>query len=143
MCVYVNKYECLFMYIVPAPHIKITVFGYETLKNDTLENISIGDPLTLDCTVSTVRGISSQADVSIIWSTGNEIIRRAVNVMADVKNYSTIYTDSLEIASLSATDNGRAYVCTVLINSSQVLFNVDVLTLIFPGELTVSEIQYS
>ena len=34
-----------------------------------------------------------------------------LNVTANIINYSTIYTDSFEISSLSAIDNGREYQC--------------------------------
>ena len=136
---YIYMYICVHMFIliVPTPDIQISVFGYETLGNETLRNVTIGDPLTLDCTVTAVRGISSSVDIIIGWSTRSRILRRVNNVMGVVKDDSMIYTDSLEIPSLSAIDNGKDYLCTVLFNSSQVLaFNIDIFTLIFPGEYT-------
>ena len=121
---------------------QITVFNdYKTSEDDeseqfesvVLENVTIGDPLTLDCTVTAVRGISSSVD--IIWTTGGRVVRRVDNITADVeKNDSTIYTDSFEISSLSATDNGREYQCTVVINASQPVNSSDQITLIFLGK---------
>ena len=98
----------------------------------TLENVKIGDPLTLDCTVTAVRGISSSVD--IIWTTGGRVVRRVDNITAYRDNDSTIYSDSFEISSLSAIDNGREYQCTVVINASQPVNNSDQAALIFPGE---------
>ena len=111
---------------------QITNFDNETLGNDTLRNVTIGDPLTLDCTVTAVRGISSLVD--IIWTTGGRIVRRVDNITADIENDSAIYIDSFEISSISAIDNGRQYQCAVVINASQPVYNSDQFTLIFPGE---------
>ena len=99
------------------------------------ETLTIGDPLTLDCIVTAVRGISSSVD--IIWTTRDSLreLRRVDNITADIENDSAIYTDSFEIPSLSAIDNGRAYQCTVWINASPVaLLSRDQITLMFPGE---------
>ena len=126
------------MTLVPIPIVQISVpgnyetsIGNETLGNETLGNVTIGDPLTLDCTVTAVRGISSSVD--IIWTTGGRVVRRVDDITADVENDSAIYTDSFEISSLSAIDNGREYQCTVVINATRSVYNSDQFTLIFPG----------
>ena len=92
----------------------------------------IAEPATLDCTVTAVRGISSSVD--IIWTTGSRKIRRVDNITADMENDSAIYTDSFEISSLSAFNNGREYQCTVAINANQPVYNSDQITLIFAGK---------
>ena len=99
--------------------------------NFPLGNVTIGDPLTLDCTVTAVRGISSSVD--IIWTTGRRVVRRVYNITSDIENGYAIYTDSFEISSLSAIDNGREYQCTVVINANQPVYNSDHITLIFDG----------
>ena len=104
----------------------------ETLGNNTFGNLIIGDPLTLDCTVTAVRGISSSVD--IIWTTGGRLVRRVYNITADIEDDYAIYTDSFEISSLSAIDNGREYQCTVVINAIQPVYGSDQITLMFPGE---------
>ena len=131
------------MYIVPTPLVQVTMFNNatfelnmldnETLENETLSNLTIGDPLTLDCTVTAVRGISSS--VNIIWTTGGRVVRSVNDTMADqdMENDSAIYTDSFEISSLSAIDNGRVYQCTVVINASPQVFSSDQITLNFDG----------
>ena len=111
---------------------QIANFDNETLENDTLRNVTIGDSLTLDCTVTAVRGISSSVD--IIWTTGGRVVRRVDNITADIENDSAIYTDSFEISSISAIDNGREYQCAVVINATQPIYSSDQFTLIFPGE---------
>ena len=131
-------YVCI-LYVVPTPIVQITIFDNETfyfdndtLGNDTFGNLTIGDPLTLDCTVTAVRGISSSVD--IIWTTGGRVVRRVYNITADIENDYAIYTDSFEISSLSAIDNGREYQCTVVINADQPVYSSDYITLIFAGE---------
>ena len=114
------------MLIVPIPVVQIKKLGNNTLGS------MIGDPLTLDCTVTAVRGISSSAD--IIWTTGGRVVRRVDNIIADIVNDYAIYTDSFKTSSLSAIDNGREYQCTVVINASPLVNNSDQFTLIFPGE---------
>ena len=116
---------------VPNPFVKITIFNNEIVGNETLGNVTIGDPLTLDCTVTAVRGISSSVD--IIWTTGGRVVRRVDNITADIENDYAIYTDSFEISSLSAIDNGRVYQCTVVINASQPVTSNQTM-LIFAGE---------
>ena len=118
-------------FIVPTPSVQMTIFDNDTFGNDTFGNLTIGDPLTLDCTVTTVRGISSSVD--IIWTTGGRVVRSVDNITADIENDYAIYTDSFEISSLSAIDNGREYQCTVVINASQPVYNSDHITLIFAG----------
>ena len=102
--------------------------------------MTIGDPLTLDCIVTAVRGISSSVD--IIWSTGGRELRRVDNITADIENDYAIYTDSFEISSLSAIDNGREYQCTVVINARQPVYSSDQIILNFSGTLVYETITY-
>ena len=97
-----------------------------------MSNLTIGDSLTLDCSFTTVRGISSS--VNFIWTTGGIEIRRVDNITADVLNDSAIYTDSFEIPSLSAIDNGRVYYCRVMINATQPVYGSNYFSVAFPGE---------
>ena len=111
----------------------------ETLGNSTFGNLIIGKPLTLECTVTAVRGISSSVD--IIWTTGGREVKRLDNAIADIKHNSAIYTDSFEISSLSAIDIGREYQCTVVINAYQSVDSSDLITLMFPGEYSRKTIK--
>ena len=146
-------YFCVFICIVPTPRVQITIPEYQTFvdyetsgdassgdvssedgesEDNIFANVTIGDPLTLDCTVTAVRGISSLVD--IIWTTGGRVVRKVDNITADVVNNSAIYTDSFVISSLSAIDNGREYQCTVVINATRPIHNSDQITLNFLGK---------
>ena len=145
---YLPMYYTCILFSVPIPRIQITIPEYENFINyetsgdvpsgESGENVSlivtVGDPLPLNCTVTAVRGISSS--VNIIWSTGGSVVRRVDDITADIVNDSAIYTDSFEISSLSAIDNGREYQCTVMINAPQPVFNSDQFVVIFDGEYT-------
>ena len=122
------------IFIVPVPLVQITVLENVTLGTETLRNFTIGDPLTLDCTVTAVRGISSSVD--IIWTTGGSAVRRVDNITVNIENDHAIYTDSFEISSLSVFDNGKEYQCTVVINANQPVDSSDQITIIFPGKYT-------
>ena len=92
--------------IVPTPNVTVT-----------LPNIQmVGQPLTLECSVTTVRGITSRVD--IIWSSdGLELERmEGVNINSTTDN-SVVYTDTYTIPRLSTTDNGTVYQCEVMINT--------------------------
>ena len=102
------------------------------LENEIPINVTIGDPLTLDCTVTAVRGISSSVD--IIWTTGGKTVRRVYNITADIENDYAIYTDSFEISSLSIIDNRKEVSCTTVINAIQQIKNSSQISLIFSGE---------
>ena len=77
---------------------------------------AIDEPLTLQCTATIVRGITSAVD--IIWITGDTQVRRVNNVTASSNiNSTSVYNDSLIIPSLNISDIRSVYQCEVLINS--------------------------
>ena len=143
---YIKYCIFVYLYIVPTPRVQITIPEYQTFvdyetsgdassgdsEDKIFANVTIGDPLTLDCTVTAIRGISSSVD--IIWTTGGRVVRRVDNITADIVNNSANYTDSFEISSLSAIDNGREYQCTVMINATRPIHNSDQITLNFLGK---------
>ena len=102
---------------VPNPVVLVT----------TLDDQVLGDPLTLDCTVITVIGISSAVD--IIWSVDGKTVRIVNDTSATIKNNSAIYNDSLVLPELTVLDNGRTYQCRLLINKSP--------SIIFSGSMTL------
>ena len=130
----------LTIYIVPIPQVQITVLGYEAFGNETLQNVTIGDPLTLVCTVTAanLKDTTNSFEAMFTWSSRSSgevhVLREANNVVGDIRGDSVIYTDSLTISSLSATDNGTDLLCIVFINASRVTFNFDSFTLIFPSK---------
>ena len=102
--------------LVPYPNVQITVSNDIFVDNGTtgqpgygtLRNLTIGDSLTLNRSFTIVRGIFSS--VNFIWYTGGIELRKVDDITADVLNDTAIYTDSVEISSLSAIDSGREYI---------------------------------
>ena len=111
---------CVFaLNTVPSPSVNVS----------TLDTQTVGQSLTLECNVNTVRGTTSRVD--IIWSSDDtdveimegsgdgRILERmeGVNVSSTTDN-SVVYTDTYNISQLSTTDDGREYQCEVVINTS-------------------------
>ena len=77
---------------------------------------TVGQSLTLQCEVTTVRGITSRVD--IVWSSDGTELERMNNVSSTTVDNSLVYTDSYTISQLSTTDDGRVIQCEVVINTS-------------------------
>jgi len=93
-------------YAVPIPTVAVTA----------PETRTVGDPLTLMCNVTAVRGITS--DVVVIWRRDGAEVERTegVNVSYTTAN-SVVYTDTYTILLLRTTDDGGEYQCEVIINT--------------------------
>ena len=99
----------------------------------------VGQPLTLECSVTTVRGITSRVDV--VWSRSGEEIERVaeVNISLSTEN-AEVYSSSYIISLLSTTDDGRVYQCEVVINTSPPVMATDNFTLDVIGLFTIIDI---
>jgi len=88
----------------------------------------VGQSLTLECSVTTVRGITST--VVIIWSSDGTELKRmeGVNVSSTTDN-SVLYTNTYNISQLSTTDDGREYRCEGVISTSPPVLANDSITL--------------
>ena len=75
----------------------------------------MGQPLTLQCEVTTVRGITSRVD--IVWSSNGTELERTDSVSSTTMHNSLVFTDSYNISQLSTTDDGRVIHCEVVINT--------------------------
>ena len=108
--------------IAPTPTVTVTTSNTQLLSQS----------LTLECNVTTVRGITSRVD--IIWSSdGTELQRmEGVNVSSTTDN-SLVYTDTYTIPRLSIADDGREYQCEVVINSSPPVMSNSSVTLDMTG----------
>ena len=95
----------LFNTLVPTPTVSVTNTSTQT----------VGQSLTLQCEVTTVRGINSRVD--IVWSNGTEL-QRMDNVSSATMGDSLLYIDSYTISLLSTTHDGGVYECEAVINSS-------------------------
>ena len=77
----------------------------------------IGQSLSLECSVTTVRGITSRVD--IVWSSDGVEISRTEGVNASLaQRESMMYSAYYTIPQLSTSDDGRVYQCEVVINTS-------------------------
>ena len=92
----------------------------------------VGQSLTLQCEVTTTRGITSRVD--IVWISGDTELQRMNDVSSTTMVNSLVYTDSYTILQLSITDEGRVIQCEVVINSSQSVMASDSITLDVTGE---------
>ena len=83
---------------------------------NALNTQTVDQSLTLQCNVTTVRGITSRVD--IVWRRGGMELQRMSDVSSTTMDNSLVYTDSYTISQLSTTDEGRVIQCEVVINAS-------------------------
>ena len=111
---------CLFL--VPYPVVKINAPSIQLVSK----------PLTLQCKVTTVRGITSRVD--IVWSIHGLELRRTEGIESSlIKNKTVIYMDSYTIPQLGTVDEGRAYQCGIIINQALPIMVNDSITLDVTG----------
>ena len=97
---------------------------------------TVGRSLTLQCKVTTVRGITSRVDIA--WSDNdNTELERMDNVSSTTMGNSLVYTDSYTISQLSTTDDGRTIQCEVVINASPPVMASDSITLNVASKLSL------
>ena len=109
-------------FVVPTPTVRVTA----------LNNQTVGQSLTLQCEVTTVRGITSRVD--IVWSSNGTELERMNDVSSTTMDNSLVYTDSYTISQLSTTDESRMIQCEVVINTSPSVMDSDSITLDVIGE---------
>ena len=98
-----------------------------------LNTQTVGQSLTLQCEVTTVRGITSRVD--IVWSSSDgTVLMRMNGVSSSVKDNSLVYTDSHTITQLNTTDDGRVIQCEVVINRNPPIQDHDNIALDVIGE---------
>ena len=97
-----------------------------------LSNQTVGQPLTLQCEVTSVRGITSRVD--IVWSNNGTVLQRMNNVSSTMMSNSLVYTNSYAISLLNTTDNGTMIQCDGVINVNPMAIAYDVITLDVIGE---------
>ena len=93
----------------------------------------VGQSLTLECSVTTVRGITSRVD--IIWSRdGTEVERMEGVSISSTTGNMVMYTDTYTILQLNITDNRTVYQCEVVINTGPPVMATGSVTLDVMGE---------
>ena len=112
-----------YIIIVPTPTVNVTVST----------NQAAGQPLILNCEVTTVRGITSRVD--ILWLVGgSELETESFNMPTMNTGDMQIYVNSYTIDQLSTNDDGKVYQCKVLINSNPRVIAINDFTLNVTGE---------
>ena len=90
----------------------------------------VGQPITLTCNATTVRGITSR--VGIIWRRdGNNLT--SSDILPTMMDGSLLYTDTYTISSLSTDDDGRDYECRLVLYVSPVIRDSDIITMDVTG----------
>ena len=125
--IHVNKH--IIMYAVPFPAITATAPNTQT----------VGQSLTLQCEVTTVRGITSRVD--IVWSSNGTELNRTDGISSNKINNSLVYTDSYTISQLNTTDDGRIVLCEIIINANLLVMAIDNIMLGVTGEYYVCTCQ--
>jgi len=94
---------------------------------------TVGQPLTLKCSGTTVRGITRRVD--IVWSSNGTMLERMDNVMSSEMDDSLVYIDFYNISQLNTSDEGRVIQCEVaiILNSAVMPSDSDTITLNVTG----------
>ena len=81
-----------------------------------LNNQTVGQPLTLECSIAIVRGITSRVDVA--WSSNGIELNtvKGVNISSST-NDSLLLTDTYIISQLSTADENKEYVCEIFLDT--------------------------
>ena len=120
-----------------------TTFYIHAVPNTTNVTVTapatqiVGQSLILECSVTTVRGITSRVDIE--WSVGNRVLQSTEG--ADITSTASdfvVYTDYYNVSQVSTLDDGRVYQCKVIINTIPQLMATDNTTLDVTGKLSVS-----
>ena len=78
---------------------------------------AVGQSLSLECIVTTVRGLSSSID--IIWTSDGVEINRTSGARTDYSTSSSIlYRDFYNISLLTTAEEGRVFQCEGVINTT-------------------------
>ena len=101
----------------------------------TVNNQTIGQPLILQCSVTTIRDINSRVD--FVWISNGTELERVEGVTGDISsaNNLAIYTNHYIISQLSIADNNSSYTCEVIINRSPLISATGNFTLNITGKV--------
>ena len=98
----------------------------------------VGQSLTLECSVTTVRGITSRVD--IVWSSDGTHLNTINGVNESTLEKTTaIYSALYTIPLLRTTDDGRVYQCEVVINTNPPVLATGSVTLDVTGLFALND----
>ena len=120
-----STYLLLCIFIVDAPIVTVTTTSPQT----------VGDTLTLTCSVNAVQGVITMAN--IIWTSSlTELQRIDGERLGDM----LVYTNNYTIPILNTSDDGRIYHCkVVVISTTPSIMATDSITLDVIGECDYSK----
>ena len=109
-------------YIVTNVYFCFTVSHSTNMTVVTLNNQIVGQPLMLECEMSTPRGINSRVD--IVWTRDGVEVERINDVSSNFSSPEVVvYTNIYTIPLLGTIDDDVVYECEVII-SSNLLHNI-------------------
>ena len=90
--------------------------------------------LTLECSIATVRGITSRVD--IIWSSNGSELKRINGANVNfTSNNLEMYVVFYDILQLKTSDDGRVFQCELLVNTTPLVMATGNITLDLNGSL--------
>ena len=99
-------------------------------------NQTVGQSLTPQCNVTTVRGITSRVD--IVWSSnGIELKRIRQATVSSILDNTEQYEDTYHIPLLSTADDGRMIQCELVIMATPPIVGADIVTLDVIGKCCI------
>ena len=85
-----------------------------------VNNQTEGQPLILQCSVTTIRDINSRVD--FVWISNGIVLRRVEGVVGEqTENSELTYTNHYIIPQLRPADNNTAYECEVTVGGRQLI----------------------
>ena len=109
---------------MPTPtHLNVTLLGFQ----------KVSESLTLKCSITAVRGITSRVD--IVWSSNGTELKRIEGANSSIVSENIkIYVIFYNILQVSTSDDGREFQCGVFVNSTPVVMATDNVTLDITGK---------
>jgi len=99
----------------------------------TLNPQELGQPVKMDCNVSTVRGITSRVD--IVWKKNNAYLTTVQGLNASFSSDGrAFYMDTYHIPQLNTSDDSTEYQCEAVINTSPPIIATDTVIFNITGE---------
>ena len=121
-----ESFKCMHIYYIRSKLTCRFTCGYILVSNstnvmvETLNEQIVGQPLMLECAMSTPRGISSTVD--FVWSRDGIVLEYIETIGSNFSSPEVaVYTNIYTIPLLGTYDDDIVYECEVIINSSPIL----------------------
>ena len=112
---------------MPIPNVNITTIGAW----------KVSQPLSLRCSITTVKGITSRVD--IVWSSNGLELKRIDGAnITFVSDQSEIYTVFYDILQLTTSDHGREFQCGIFVNAIPSVVAIGSITLDVIGKYNLA-----